>query len=99
MVKDAKRALGSVPLTEETVRFGKSNNTMSLKSALEAGFRKQLISCTVKENKNLGDYSVDRATIFVDMEPQVSKIEYINTIIGPWLKLIQLHCIINVFLG
>ncbi|KAG6452910.1 nitric oxide synthase [Manduca sexta] len=70
MVKDAKKALGTVPLTEETVRFGKPTTNPTLKTALEAGFRKQLIVCKVKENKHLGDYSVDRATIFVDMEPQ-----------------------------
>lgn len=72
MVKDAKKALGTLPLTEETVRFGKSTAVLSLKSALEAGFRRQLVSCKVKENKMLGDYTADRATIFVDMEPQVS---------------------------
>lgn len=72
MVKDAKKALGTLPLTEETVRFGKPTAVLSLKSALEAGFRRQLVSCKVKENKMLGDYTADRATIFVDMEPQVS---------------------------
>lgn len=72
MVKDAKKALGTMPLTEETVRFGKPSGSLTLKSALEAGFRKQLISCTVKESKMLGDFTADRATIFVDMEPQVS---------------------------
>ncbi|KAL0893659.1 hypothetical protein ABMA27_013817 [Loxostege sticticalis] len=70
MVKDAKKALGTMPLTEETVRFGKPSGSLTLKSALEAGFRKQLISCTVKESKMLGDFTADRATIFVDMEPQ-----------------------------
>lgn len=72
MVKDAKKALGTMPLTEETVRFGKPNVVLSLKGALEAGFRKQLIPCKVKENKQLGDFTADRATIFIDMEPQVS---------------------------
>lgn len=71
MVKDAKKALGGVPLTEETVRFGKPSVALPLKSALEAGFRKQLITCKVKECKSLGDYTADRETIFVDMEPQV----------------------------
>ncbi|RVE54796.1 hypothetical protein evm_000563 [Chilo suppressalis] len=68
MVIDAKKALGSMPLTEETVRFGKAHTGITLKSALESSFRKQLIPCTVKENKLLGDYTADRATIFVDME-------------------------------
>lgn len=72
MVKDAKKALGDVPLTEETVRFGKYQGNTTLKAALEASFRKQLITCKVKENKNLGDFSADRATVFVDMQPEVS---------------------------
>lgn len=70
MVKDAKKALGDVPLTEETVRFGKYQGDTKLKAALEASFRKQLITCKVKENKNLGDFSADRATVFVDMQPE-----------------------------
>ncbi|CAG9783567.1 unnamed protein product [Diatraea saccharalis] len=70
MVKDAKKALGTLPLSEETVRFSKAHARITLKSALEAGFRKQLVPCTVKENKMLGDYTADRATIFVDMEPE-----------------------------
>ncbi|KOB70820.1 Nitric oxide synthase [Operophtera brumata] len=70
MVKDAKKALGGVPLTEETVRFGKPSVVLPLKTALEAGFRKQLITCKVKECKHLGDFTADRETIFVDMEPQ-----------------------------
>lgn len=70
MVKDAKKALGTVTLTEETVRFGKPTANLTLKSALETSFRKQLITCKVKENKHLGDYTADRATIFVDMEPE-----------------------------
>lgn len=73
MVKDAKNALGTMPLTEDTVRFGKSNSEISLKSGLETCFRKQLLKCKVKEKKQLGDFTADRATIFVDMEPEVRK--------------------------
>ncbi|KAL4714040.1 hypothetical protein ACJJTC_008394 [Scirpophaga incertulas] len=69
MVKDAKKALGTMPLSEETVRFGKPHAEITLKCALEASFRKQLITCTVKENKVLGDFTADRATIFVNLEP------------------------------
>lgn len=72
MVKDAKKALGGVPLTEETVRFGKPSVVLPLKSGLEAGFRKQLITCKVKECKHLGDFTADRETIYLDMEPQVT---------------------------
>ncbi|XP_014368149.2 nitric oxide synthase [Papilio machaon] len=68
MVRDGKKALGMMPLTEQTVRFDKPNKVLPIKSALEAGFRKQLLTCVVKENKHLGDYTADRATIFVDME-------------------------------
>lgn len=81
MVKDAKKALGNVPLSEETVRFGKPSENMTLKSALEASFRKQLVTCKVKENKYLGDYTDDRATIFVDMEPEVSDSNYLRLIL------------------
>ncbi|KAJ0180349.1 hypothetical protein K1T71_003753 [Dendrolimus kikuchii] len=69
MVKDAKRALDTVPLSEETVRFGKPSGNITLKIALETSFRKQLVTCKVKESKYLGDYTDDRATIFVDIEP------------------------------
>ncbi|CAH2074435.1 unnamed protein product, partial [Iphiclides podalirius] len=68
MVKDGKKALGLMPLTEETVRFGKPDKILPMKSALEVGFRKQLLTCVVKENKHLGDFTADRATIFLDME-------------------------------
>lgn len=71
MVKDAKKALGKVPLTADTVRFGRIQTALPLKAALEQGFKKQLIICKVKENKNLGDNVADRETIYIDMEPQV----------------------------
>lgn len=72
MVKDAKNALGTLPLTEDTVRFGKANTNATLKKGLEASFRKSLVTCIVKEKKMLGDCSADRETIFVDMEPEVN---------------------------
>lgn len=72
MVKDAKKAFGKVPLTEETVRFGKPSIVLPLKAALEASFRKSLITCKVKDNKHLGDRTADRETVYVDMAPQVS---------------------------
>lgn len=72
MVKDAKKSLGKVPLTEETVRFDKPTTVLPVKSALEAGFRKSLIECKVKTNNNLGDRTADRETVFIDMEPQVT---------------------------
>ncbi|CAG5012022.1 unnamed protein product [Parnassius apollo] len=75
MVKDGKKALGMVPLSEDTVRFGKPDEIKTMKCALETGFRKQLLTCIVKENKHLGDVTADRATIFVDMESQ-SELRY-----------------------
>ncbi|CAG9096154.1 unnamed protein product [Plutella xylostella] len=75
MVKNAKSVFGSMPLTEETVRFGKVTEAVPMKSALETGFRRQLVSCTVKENKNLGHCCSERATIFVDLEP-IEHIKY-----------------------
>ncbi|XP_072944441.1 nitric oxide synthase-like [Epargyreus clarus] len=68
MVKDANNAFGQLPLTVETVRFEKTDKVPTLKSALETSFRKNIITCEVKDNKHLGDYSADRATIFIDME-------------------------------
>ncbi|XP_053625509.1 nitric oxide synthase-like [Plodia interpunctella] len=69
-VKDAKKALGTLPLTEETVRLGRPSKVVPIKAALEAGFRKNLVTCKVEENKILGDYTADRATIFVNMKPE-----------------------------
>jgi nitric-oxide synthase, brain len=72
MVKDGKKALGTMPLSEETVRFGKPQIGITLKKALENTYRKQLSTCKVMENKILGDCSADRTTIFIDLEPDVS---------------------------
>ncbi|XP_026757602.2 nitric oxide synthase-like isoform X1 [Galleria mellonella] len=71
MIKDAKKALTTLPLAEETVRFGKPIPDISIKCALESSFRKQLIACKIKHNKLLGDCTADRATIFIDMEPEI----------------------------
>ncbi|KAJ2952585.1 hypothetical protein O0L34_g6909 [Tuta absoluta] len=68
-VKDAQNALSEVPLTEDTVRFGRVSNPIPLKCALETSFRKHVVTCKVKESKPLGDVTADRATAFVDMEP------------------------------
>ncbi|XP_039747140.1 nitric oxide synthase-like [Pararge aegeria] len=68
MVQNAKKSLGMIPLTEETVRFNRAEKELSLKASLEQSYRKQTITCKVKENKHLGEYTNDRATIFVDME-------------------------------
>ncbi|XP_041976849.1 nitric oxide synthase-like isoform X1 [Aricia agestis] len=75
MIKDAKKEFSKIPLTEETVRFGRPDNVPTIKTALENAFKKQLISCTVKENKNLGDVTADRTTVFLDLEANV-KLKY-----------------------
>lgn len=87
MVEEAKKYFGLVPLNEDTIRFGKPSRTlMPLKSALETCFRKNLVPCVVKENKELVDSSVDdRITIYVDMEPYVSINYYFNLVITLWL--------------
>ncbi|XP_026329114.1 nitric oxide synthase-like isoform X2 [Hyposmocoma kahamanoa] len=66
-VKDAKNALGTMPLTEETVKFAKTSEALPLKTALETGFRKHLLPCKVKETKNLIKSSEEKKTIFVDL--------------------------------
>ncbi|XP_068629957.1 nitric oxide synthase-like [Battus philenor] len=75
MVKDGKKALGMMPLTEETVKFEIPDRILPINSALEVGFKKQLLTCVVKEVKHLGDVTADRATIFVDMESN-SELKY-----------------------
>lgn len=72
-VKDAKNALGTMPLTEETVKFAKTSEALPLKTALETGFRKHLLPCKVKETKNLIKSSEEKKTIFVDLRINVSK--------------------------
>lgn len=72
MVKNAKKTFGEIPLTEETVRFNRAEKEICLKTALENSYRKQIITCKVKENKHLGEYTDDRATIFVDMDSNVN---------------------------
>lgn len=74
-VKDAKNALGTTLLTEETVKFAKTSEALPLKTALENGFRKHLLPCKVKETKNLIKSTEEKKTIFVDLGINVS-IEY-----------------------
>lgn len=78
MVKNAKKSFGTIPLTEETVRFNRPEKESCLKTSLENSYRKQIVTCKVKENKHLGEYTNDRATIFVDMESNVSINIYID---------------------
>lgn len=79
-VKDAKNALGTMPLTEETVKFAKTSEALPLKTALETGFRKHLLPCKVKETKNLINRSDEKMTIFVDLGINVSKQSILITI-------------------
>lgn len=79
MVKDAKKEFGRMPLSEETVKFGKVDKPSALKNSLEKGFKKQLIPLKVKNIKNLGEYTADRTTIFVDFESNVSNLMYVRT--------------------
>lgn len=75
MVRDAQSALGIIPVTEETVRFGKPSSDLPLINALEAGFRKQLVTYKVKESKTLVQHSeTNTETVFVDLEPEVKNI-------------------------
>lgn len=72
-LQEAKRALGSVTLSEETVRFSTSGTrSPSLVNALQSALNKQFIPCIVKANKDLGDASAERSTIFIEMEPKVT---------------------------
>lgn len=72
MVKDAKKAFGKIPLTEETVKFSRTENKRDMKSALEYSYKKHFISCKINENKYLGESTNDRSTIFIDMKSDVS---------------------------
>lgn len=72
MVKNAKKSFGKIPLTEETVRFNRADKKPNIKAALEDSYKRQFMTCKVKDNKHLGEFTNDRATIFVDMESSVS---------------------------
>ncbi|XP_045781881.1 nitric oxide synthase-like protein isoform X1 [Maniola jurtina] len=69
-LQEAKRALGTVALSEETVRFITPEvKPPELLTALQSTMNRQLTTCIVKANKDLGDTSAERSTIFIDMEP------------------------------
>lgn len=71
-LQEAKRALGSVTLSEETVRFANpACRPPALPAALQSALNRQLVTCVVKANKDLGDSSAERSTIFIDLEPKV----------------------------
>lgn len=71
-LQEAKRALGTVALSEETVRFAPPEvRPPTLQVALKTALNKKFIQCIVKANKDLGDGSSERSTIFIDMEPKV----------------------------
>ncbi|CAG9783566.1 unnamed protein product [Diatraea saccharalis] len=76
-LQEAKRALGTVALSEETVRFSRTGGGKppSLPAALQSALNKQFVTCIVKANKDLGDASAERSTIFIDLEPK-SEIKY-----------------------
>ncbi|XP_013182279.1 PREDICTED: nitric oxide synthase-like protein [Papilio xuthus] len=75
-LQEAKRALGSVTLSEETVRFAHpACRPPALPVALQSALNRQLVTCVVKANKDLGDSSAERSTIFIDLEPK-SEIKY-----------------------
>ncbi|XP_035436564.2 nitric oxide synthase [Spodoptera frugiperda] len=77
MVREAQNALGIIPVTEETVRFGRPTTELPVINALEAGFRKSLVTYEVKENKTLSEHKETNAeTIFVDLQPK-SEIKYV----------------------
>ncbi|XP_026742645.1 nitric oxide synthase-like [Trichoplusia ni] len=77
MVKNAQNSLISLPATEETVRFGKPSSEMPLLQALEGGFKKQLITCTLKENQTLAKHEESNTeTIFINLETK-SDIKYV----------------------
>lgn len=70
-LQEAKRALGTVALSEETVRFAPPEvRPPTLQVALKTALNKKFIQCVVKANKDLGDGSSERSTIFIDMEPK-----------------------------
>lgn len=71
-LQEAKRALGTVALSEETVRFARpAGRAPILTAALKSALNRQMITCIVRANKDLGDASAERSTIFIDMEPKV----------------------------
>lgn len=71
-LQEAKRALGTVALSEETVRFAfPTCKPPVLLNAIQTTINRQLVTCVVKANKDLGDSSAERSTIFIDMEPKV----------------------------
>lgn len=71
-LQEAKRALGTVALSEETVRFTSAGcRTPTLHAALQKSLNKKFVTCVVKANKDLGDASAERSTIFIDLEPKV----------------------------
>ncbi|KAG7307096.1 hypothetical protein JYU34_007233 [Plutella xylostella] len=72
-LQEAKRALGTVALSEETVRFSDPESCPpTLPVALQSAVNRQLVSCVVRANKDLGDESAERSTIFIDLEPKES---------------------------
>lgn len=73
-LQEAKRALGTVALSEETVRFTTpGSRPLPLPAALQTAISKKLVTCVVKANKDLGDDAAERSTIFLDLEPKVSE--------------------------
>lgn len=71
-LQEAKRALGTVALSEETVRFATpATRPLPLPAALQIAMNKKIVTCVVKANKDLGDDSAERSTIFIDLEPKV----------------------------
>ncbi|XP_053625637.1 nitric oxide synthase-like protein isoform X1 [Plodia interpunctella] len=70
-LQEAKRALGTVALSEETVRFSEAlGKPPTLPQALQSALNKKLVTCIVRANKDLGDDSAERSTIFIDMDPK-----------------------------
>ncbi|XP_022819321.1 nitric oxide synthase-like protein isoform X2 [Spodoptera litura] len=70
-MQEAKRALGTVALSEETVRFAAPEGPLpTLQVALQSSLNKKIVQCIVKDNKDLGDGSTERSTIFINMEPK-----------------------------
>lgn len=72
-LQEAKRALGNVALSESTVTFASpSVKPPPLPCALQSTTNKPIVKCIVKANKDLGDSSAERSTIFIELEPKVS---------------------------
>lgn len=71
-LQEAKRALGTVALSEETVRFAHPTvKPPTLQAAIQSSLNRQLVTCVVRANKDLGDATAERSTIFLDLEPKV----------------------------